>query len=178
MTLPVLTQAIAIAGCLAATIQGRAQVVSLSVVQQYAPTIYLNAYEKNMPSSVDNFFAQSKLMNSSGAVIANPVTYAALAANPSASNYLTPSNGVFPSVQSGLALDGGANSSGTHPQMWTSNGTVDQQWVFQASGSGDSITSVQSGLVLDGGTNTKGANPQMYSSNGTVDQQWILTLIP
>jgi len=53
------------------------------VIQRYAITIYLNAYQKNMPVSVDDFFAQSKFMSSSGAVIANRVTYAALAANTS-----------------------------------------------------------------------------------------------
>jgi hypothetical protein len=103
-----LTRAVAAAGFLMAALHGQAQAVSLSVVQEYAPTIYLNAYEKNMPSSVDSFFAQSKLMSSSGIVLANPVTYAALAANPSASNYLTPSNGVFPTAsndfQSGDAI--------------------------------------------------------------------------
>jgi hypothetical protein len=31
-------------------------------------------------------------------------------------------------VQSGLALDGGTNQSGSNPQMWTPNGTPDQQW--------------------------------------------------
>ena len=35
------------------------------------------------------------------------------------------------SVQTGLALDGGANQSGTNPQLWSANGTVDQQWKFQ-----------------------------------------------
>jgi predicted alpha-1,6-mannanase (GH76 family) len=77
------------------------------------------------------------------------------------------------SVQSGLALDGGANKQGTLVQMWTSNATVDQQWILYASGSGTGIASVQSGLVLDGGTNATGTNPQMWTSNGTVDQQWI-----
>jgi hypothetical protein len=60
--------------------------------------------------------------------------------------------------------------------MWTANGTVDQQWILQPSGSGYSITSVQSGLALDGGVNQIGSNPQMYSVNGTVDQQWVLQL--
>jgi hypothetical protein len=103
-----LTRAVAAAGFLMAALHGQAQAVSLSVVQEYAPTIYLNAYEKNMPSSVDSFFAQSKLMSSGGIVLDNPVTYAALAANTSASNYLTPSNGVFPTAsndfQSGDAI--------------------------------------------------------------------------
>jgi len=61
----------------------------------------------------------------------------------------------------------------THPQMWSANGTVDQQWVIQPSGSGYSITSVQSNLVVDGAANQVGVNPQMYNANGTVDQQWM-----
>lgn len=40
-----------------------------------------------MPVSVDDFFAQSKFMSSSGAVIANPVTYAALAAKTSLEDF-------------------------------------------------------------------------------------------
>jgi hypothetical protein len=79
------------------------------------------------------------------------------------------------SVQSGLALDGGANTKGTLVQMWGSNGTSDQQWLLQPSGSGTSITSVQSGLALDGGTNASGTHPQMWTSNGTVDQQWTFS---
>ena len=78
------------------------------------------------------------------------------------------------STQSGLALDGGANNSGTNPQMWTANSTADQQWVFQPLGSGWSITSWQSNLVLDGGVNASGTHPQMYLLNSTVDQQWLL----
>jgi len=57
--------------------------------------------------------------------------------------------------------------------MWSANGTVDQQWVIQPSGSGYSITSVQSNLVVDGAANQVGVNPQMYNANGTVDQQWM-----
>jgi hypothetical protein len=78
------------------------------------------------------------------------------------------------SVQSGLALDGGANQQRTLAQMWTSNGTPDQLWSIQPSGSGASITSVQSGLALDGGANQSGTNPQMWPANGTVDQQWVI----
>ena len=78
------------------------------------------------------------------------------------------------SAQSGLALDGGANQQGTPVQMWTSNGTADQLWNVQPSGSGASITSVQSGLALDGGANQSGTNPQLWSANGTADQQWVI----
>ena len=78
------------------------------------------------------------------------------------------------SVQSGLALDGGANQSGTNPQLWSANGTVDQQWVIQPAGTGYSITSVQSGLALDGAVNQVATHPQMYPVNGSIDQQWVL----
>jgi hypothetical protein len=78
------------------------------------------------------------------------------------------------SVQSRLALDGGANQQGTPVQMWTSNGTPDQLWSIQPSGSGASITSAQSGLALDGGANQSGTNPQMWPANGTADQQWVI----
>jgi hypothetical protein len=78
------------------------------------------------------------------------------------------------SAQSGLALDGGANQKGTLVQMWTSNGTADQLWTLQPSGSGTSITSVQTGLALDGGANQSGTNPQLWTPNSTVDQQWVI----
>jgi hypothetical protein len=78
------------------------------------------------------------------------------------------------SVQSGLALDGGANQKGTPVQMWTSNGSPDQSWIIQPSGTGASITSVQTGLALDGGANQSGTNPQMWTANGTADQQWVI----
>jgi hypothetical protein len=46
---------------------------------------------------------------------------------------IQPSGGGYSisSVQSGLVLDGGANLVGTNPQMYGTNGTVDQQWKFQ-----------------------------------------------
>jgi hypothetical protein len=80
------------------------------------------------------------------------------------------------SVQSGLALDGGANQQGTLPQTWTSNGSPDQVWIIQPSGSGASITNVQSGLALDGGANQSGTHPQLWTANGTPDQQWLIQL--
>jgi hypothetical protein len=60
------------------------------------------------------------------------------------------------------------------PQLWTANGTADQQWLIQPSGTGYSITSLQSGLAFDGGVNQVATYPQMYPVNGTVDQQWVL----
>ena len=78
------------------------------------------------------------------------------------------------SVQSGLALDGGANQQQTLVQLWTSNGSPDQIWNIQPSTTGASITSSQTGLALDGGANQSGTNPQLWSANGTPDQQWII----
>lgn len=79
------------------------------------------------------------------------------------------------SVQSGLALDGGANTLKTKPQLYGVNGTADQQWTITASGSGYSIISVQSGLALDGSTNKLMTYPWLYTSNGGTDQQWKVT---
>jgi hypothetical protein len=79
------------------------------------------------------------------------------------------------SVQSNLAIDGGANTQQTYVQVWGSNETSDQQWVIASSGSGYSITSVQSGLVFDGGPNTQGTHPWLWVSNGSPDQQWTIT---
>jgi hypothetical protein len=73
-----------------------------------------------------------------------------------------------------LVLDGGANQQGTLVQTWTSNGTADQLWTIQPSGSGASITSVQSGIALDGGVNQVATHPQMYPVNSAADQQWVL----
>lgn len=78
------------------------------------------------------------------------------------------------SAQNGLALDAGANQSGTYVWMWTLNGSSNQWWNIQPSGSGVSITSVQSGLALDGGSNQSGTNPQTYTSTGTTNQQWLI----
>jgi hypothetical protein len=75
-------------------------------------------------------------------------------------------------LSSGLALDGGPNAQGTLVQMYSSNGTPDQLWNIQPSGSGYSITSVESGLALDGGANAVGTHPQVWPANGTADQQW------
>ena len=77
------------------------------------------------------------------------------------------------SVQSGLAVDGGASQQGTLVQMYTSNQTPDQTWSIQPSGPGMSITSAQSGLALDGGANNSGTHPQLWPANNSPDQQWV-----
>lgn len=87
-----------VAGCIiSSAVSGHAQAVSPAVIQKYAPSIYLNAYDNNLPSSVDSFFAQSILKDANGNILATTVNPAVLAANSSASNYLYPANGVFPS---------------------------------------------------------------------------------
>jgi VPS62-like protein len=99
MILRVFIHAVAFAGCCLATLAtGHAQAVSLDVIQKYAPSIYLNAYDNNHPSSVEDFFAQSTLVDQNGNVISSTVTPAILAANASSSNYLIPTNNVFPTA--------------------------------------------------------------------------------
>jgi hypothetical protein len=78
------------------------------------------------------------------------------------------------SVQSGLALDGGANQQQTLVQLCTPNGTLDQIWNIAPSTTGVSITSSQTGLALDGGANQSGTNPWLWTANGTADQQWVI----
>jgi len=78
------------------------------------------------------------------------------------------------SVQSGLGLNGGANTSGTLVQLYTTNTTSDQIWNLQPSGAGTAFLSAQTGLALDGGKNTSGVNPQLWTSNSTADQQWVV----
>ena len=78
------------------------------------------------------------------------------------------------SAQNGLALDAGANQSGTYVWMWTLNGSSNQWWNIQPSGSGVSITSVGSGLALDAGSNQSGTNPQTYTVTGSTNQQWVI----
>ena len=80
-----------------AAVQLSAATVSLATIQKYAPTIYLNAYENNRPTNVLTFLANSKLLDASGNVLASPATPAALAANTTSTNYLVPSDGVYPS---------------------------------------------------------------------------------
>jgi hypothetical protein len=78
-------------------VSASATTVDLSTIQKYAPTIYLNAYENNRPTDVLTFLAQSSLLDTNGNVIAATATPAILAANTASTNYLVPSNGVYPS---------------------------------------------------------------------------------
>jgi hypothetical protein len=114
IALRVFTVAFAAAACM--TLIAHGQAASLAVIQKYAPSIYLNAYDNNHPASVENFLAQSSLFGPSGNVISTNVTAAVLAANPSASNYLAPTNGVFPSssndFESGDSLVSLGNNTG------------------------------------------------------------------
>jgi hypothetical protein len=78
------------------------------------------------------------------------------------------------SKQSGLALDAGGNQQSALVLTATPDGSANQSWVIQPSGSGSSIASAQSGLALDGGANQSGTHPQMWPANGTPDQQWTI----
>ncbi|BDI29865.1 pseudomonapepsin [Capsulimonas corticalis] len=78
------------------------------------------------------------------------------------------------SVQSGLALDGAANTQGTKTQLYGSNNTFDQKWTISAYGTGFTIVSVQTGLALDAGAATQGTNTQMWSLNNSNVQVWSI----
>jgi hypothetical protein len=104
---------LALAASVVATTQTHAQTVSLSTIQQYAPTIYLNAYDNNHPTSVENFFSQSNLVDSNGNVITTAVTPASLAANTTSTNYLVPSNGVYPTPSNDFESGDAAVASST-----------------------------------------------------------------
>lgn len=71
--------------------------VTPQTIENYAPIVYLNAYENNRPTDVLNFLAQSSLMDANGNMIAASVTPAILAVNTSSTNYMVPANGVYPS---------------------------------------------------------------------------------
>jgi len=90
-----------------------AATVTLTTIQTYAPTIYLNAYENNRPTDVLTFLAASNMVNSSGTVIAAGVTPAIMAANTSSTNYLVPTNGVYPSASNEFESGVSVTASGT-----------------------------------------------------------------
>jgi len=151
----------------------------LSFMGPWGPT-YTNAIEdppsalpSGAPSELHTLASAGNLVG----LLSSKYTQSGGPYGPLAQNWNVSNEGIagifeITSVQSGLALDGGVNTSGKLVQMWPLNGSPDQQWLLQPSGSGTSITSVQSGLALDGGTNKAGTNPQMWTSNGTADQQW------
>ncbi|MEO7720210.1 MAG: RICIN domain-containing protein [Capsulimonas sp.] len=89
-----------------------------------------------------------------------------------------PANGTYTitSVQTGLVLDAGANTQTTQVQLWGTNGSGPQRWIFTSLGNGAySIKNATSALAADGGANTQGTKVWLYGYNGTVDQQWILS---
>jgi hypothetical protein len=97
----------------ASAVTASAATVNLATIQEYAPTVYLNAYENNRPMDVLNFFAQSKLLDENGNVLASTVTPAILAANTASTNYIVPSNGVYPSSSNEFESGVTATASGT-----------------------------------------------------------------
>lgn len=71
----------------------------------------------------------------------------------------------------------GSTNSGANLQLYTSNATKAQRWMFSYDENGyATITNVKSGKVLDvsGGSKKAGANVQQYAPNGSWAQKWIL----
>jgi len=89
-------------------------VVSLDVIQKYAPTIYLHPYDKNHPMAVEEFLSQNSMLSSSGTVLKSGLTPADLTTYSSSSNYLSFTNNTFPSAsndfESGDAIVPGTTS--------------------------------------------------------------------
>ena len=74
-------------------------------------------------------------------------------------------------------ITGGSTNSGANLQLYTSNATKAQRWMFSYDENGyATITNVKSGKVLDvsGGSKKAGANVQQYAPNGSWAQKWIL----
>ncbi len=85
-----------------------------------------------------------------------------------------------PQCAAGLRLDvaGAGLSDKTNIQIYSSNGTKAQQFLFVHKGDGwYEIISEVSGKALDvqGGKTASGANVQQYSPNGTDAQRWKIT---
>ena len=99
---------------LAVTGASHAQVVSLDVIQKYAPTIYLHPYDNHHPIEVEEFLAESSMLDSSGNVLKSGLTPADLTTYSSSTNYLRFTNGVFPSAgndfETGDAIVAGSSS--------------------------------------------------------------------
>jgi NAD(P)H-hydrate repair Nnr-like enzyme with NAD(P)H-hydrate dehydratase domain len=74
----------------------QAPAVSLAVIQQYAPTIYLHPYDNNHPMAVEEFLAENSMLNHSGAVLKSGLTPADLTTYSTATNYLSFTNNTFP----------------------------------------------------------------------------------
>jgi len=76
----------------------------------------------------------------------------------------------------GQCLDADVNNgaNGTKVQVWTCNGTLQQQWI---SWSDNTIESVKfRGMCLDADLNGGGANGtrvQLWACNGSTQQQWV-----
>lgn len=89
---------IALLLALAGAAQAQSPTVSLSVIQQYAPTIYLHPYDKHHPMAVEDFLAQNSMLDQSGNVLKSGLTPADLATYVSSTNYLSFTNRTFPSA--------------------------------------------------------------------------------
>lgn len=75
-----------------------------------------------------------------------------------------------------LDVSGNSKQDGTNVQIWESNGTMAQQWVFTYNATGDYYTIIgkNSGKALDvsGASIKDKANVQIYTSNNTCAQHW------
>lgn len=74
-------------------------------------------------------------------------------------------------------IAGGSTQAGANLQIYGSNATPAQRWMFSKDAKGYlTIKNVKSGKVLDvsGGSKKSGANVQQYDSNGTWAQKWIV----
>ena len=82
----------------AALSHAQAPAVSLSVIQKYTPTIYLHPYDNHHPIAVEEFLSECSMLDQNGTVLKSGLTPADLATYSSASNYLSFTNGVWPSA--------------------------------------------------------------------------------
>lgn len=90
-------------------------------------------------------------------------------------------NGTY-TVKSSLAnvvldVKDGSKKAGANVQVWRSNGSKAQRWVFTYLGNGSyKVTNAQSGLALEvkGGSKASGANVQQGTYTGSSAQRWVV----
>jgi hypothetical protein len=92
----------------------QAPAVSLAVIQQYTPTIYLHPYDNNHPMAVEEFLSENSMLDQSGNVLKSGLAPADLTTYSAATNYLSFTNNVFPTAsndfESGDAIVPGASA--------------------------------------------------------------------
>jgi len=77
--------------------QAQGPVVSLDVIEKYAPTIHLHPYDNHHPMAVEEFLSECSMLNASGNVLKSGLAPADLTTYSSSTNYLKFTNSVFPS---------------------------------------------------------------------------------